>query len=768
MAHDGILAGLRLLVMCAAFWLAASAVGVGEIGVSQTFPGARTRMRNGLTVTVDTRGVVANGYRNVRVTIANTPTRNRPPVPVTADRRLRVVLEPSGVGHLTSVTTSQVIEIPEKQASAEATVAIPCAGEWFQLQVTVYEGGDKLEDVSGRIPMAWFGMRTDVETLPTLLMIDYDAPDRAARDQKLSLLSAQGSNLTATYTLPDIRPLVAVIPYTNVGMAAFTPAVAQTSGKPLSDAEILSLVGQHAKVQLLSPVEMPKRWIELSCYDVAFISFDDLAKMAKKNAAQRQALVDWLHGGTSLVVYGAGKDYSRLAEVEKLLSLPALPGAKEKTSSYRGWVEADRSDRFKARIMMDQQQVSYGPMGQVVATNSAVPATVPVPPIANQSPDPIQPPFVGRRAGLGWVAAIAHPDPFSDVTHEWNWVLNSIDPKHQEWLTRHGISYQSYNRGLWNWYIPGVGAAPIFSFLLLATLFAIVIGPVNYLILGRAQRLYLLLVTVPAGAAVVTLGLFAYAVLSDGLGVKARIRSFALVDQKSGRTVSWSRQSYFASVVPSQGLKYPEDTVVWPIEEYPQANRSGPRHQLAWEPDGQRLRSGYLSSRRLTQLLVIRSAKSQSQLKVTQSAAGAPPLVKNGLGGTIERLILRDTQGNFYESPSPVKPDENSTLKPISKEDAQRRVSQSVADHRPDFPEGYDPAAEERRTTGSMFWYGSSTNPQLESSILERGMTGLQSSLDKELTPGAYFAVLDRNPEVPTGIASVTELKSFHVVVGRW
>jgi hypothetical protein len=136
-------------------------------------------MRSGLTVEVDTRGVISNGYRRVRVKVTNTPSRNKPPVPVTADRRFRVVLDPTGIGHVSRVTTSKVIEIPEKQSSGEAVIPVPTAGDWYQLRVSVYEGGELLEDVSGDIAPGFFGLRTDTELLPTLLFVDCDVPDRA-------------------------------------------------------------------------------------------------------------------------------------------------------------------------------------------------------------------------------------------------------------------------------------------------------------------------------------------------------------------------------------------------------------------------------------------------------------------------------------------------------------------------------------------------------------------------------------------------------------
>jgi hypothetical protein len=225
-------------------------------------------------------------------------------------------------------------------------------------------------------------------------------------------------------------------------------------------------------------------------------------------------------------VYGVGDELARLKELEQLLDLPPLPANDGVASVLRGWTPAAASNADRP-IYQDPQRVIYGtamaqPAASVVGAASGVASSQNLFSASGL-------PFAGRPAGLGWVVAVAHPDPFPASQADWQWLLGSISTRHQIWSTRHGMSYLSYNRGLWNWFIRGVGAAPVFSFLLLATLFAVVIGPVNYLLLGRIHRLYLLLVTVPAGAAVVTLGLFAYAILSDGLGVKARIRSYTLL-----------------------------------------------------------------------------------------------------------------------------------------------------------------------------------------------------------------------------------------------
>ena len=132
-----------------ACWMASAAIGRGEVGSVVTFPQPATRMRSGVTVQVDARGVSANGYRTIRVKVSNTPTRNRPAVPVTADRRFRIVIKPWGRGHLANVVTSQIIEIPEKQSAAEAAIAIPFSGQWNSLEINVFESGSHLADVSG-------------------------------------------------------------------------------------------------------------------------------------------------------------------------------------------------------------------------------------------------------------------------------------------------------------------------------------------------------------------------------------------------------------------------------------------------------------------------------------------------------------------------------------------------------------------------------------------------------------------------------------------
>ena len=87
-----------------------------------------------------------------------------------------------------------------------------------------------------------------------------------------------------------------------------------------------------------------------------------------------------------------------------------------------------------------------------------------------------------------------------------------------------------------------MGAAPLLAFVVLISVFALAIGPVNYYLTWRRKQLYLLVITIPLIAFLTSASLFGYAMLSDGApGVQSRLRSFTLLDQHSRTAVSFNR-----------------------------------------------------------------------------------------------------------------------------------------------------------------------------------------------------------------------------------
>ena len=88
-----------------------------------------------------------------------------------------------------------------------------------------------------------------------------------------------------------------------------------------------------------------------------------------------------------------------------------------------------------------------------------------------------------------------------------------------------GIDVPRGNDNYWMWLIPSVGQPPVKSFVLLNTLFVILVGPVCYFFFRKRHRLYLLYVFAPCLALLVTISLFAYALAADGTKTKVAFAS---------------------------------------------------------------------------------------------------------------------------------------------------------------------------------------------------------------------------------------------------
>ncbi len=116
-----------------------------------------------------------------------------------------------------------------------------------------------------------------------------------------------------------------------------------------------------------------------------------------------------------------------------------------------------------------------------------------------------------------------------------------------------------------NFMNPGIRGVPVYGFMVLITAFAVLIGPVNYFYLRRRRLLWLLLVTVPATALVTSVLLVGYSVAAHGFGIRSRIRSLTVLDQKSHRAVTVARLALFAGPAPVCGMQFSQETAVYPV-----------------------------------------------------------------------------------------------------------------------------------------------------------------------------------------------------------
>jgi hypothetical protein len=764
-------AGALLLLAC---WTRAAQANSGDVFFA---PRPGVKPASGLTMVVDTTWASSVGYRPVRVAVSPLPAG-----PAAADRVLRVELstKQNYFRFERNLTVGQTLELPQGATSAETVIAVPQSMPWRELRIDVFEDGERLDDLSFTANISMAGAIYGDDGAPAILIVDSDAPPSALRSQVP----------TGTNVLPDFRVLASLHPMgakpapmttaagvTVMGMAATpgaptiitdvpvpTPApapaptpTAATGIFAADDRTLLLELPDCPGLDLLPPASLPERWIDYSGIDVVILSFSDLTLLRDKHAAKWRAMRDWLGAGGVLCVYDVGGE--RLDQLSRMLDLPPKPAEGDPAGGWTapGFQPYDETYHFFAT---NEELYAYDAQG-----NPVTPDPIPMKEVTGMR-------FLTRRVEFGTVAAIANENAFPGVSGEWGQLYNALGQSRWTWYQRHGVSLTSENRDYWDLLIPGVGLPPVNAFRVLITLFAVLVGPVNYMVLKKKKRLNYLLVTVPAGAALVTLGLVFYALISDGLGVRSRVRSFTELDQKNDRAASWSRQSYYASLTPSRGMVFPADAAVYPIEPDGEEARGQSERIMEWSGDKQQLARGYLGPRTLAQFLVVRSthdAKSELVISKANGASGELE-VENRLGGRIEKLWLVDSGGKSYWGEA-IGQARSKALAAKDPADCLGLIQEALSANAPRTPEGFDPNMRRRRGFGYYYGYSYRNNslpPASQTgSLFERKMSQLSSPAFK-LAPKSYIAIVERSAETPTGVESAKEEASFHVIYGKW
>lgn len=728
----------------------------GTISLPAPPPRGRRIKSSGLLMDIDCNWVEGNGYRPFFVEIRSIVT------PAPADRRLSIELvAKSPYGNVGLPKAVQEVVLAEGTNGVNVVLSTLSDSCVYTLDVRVFEDGWEIEDLAfhGAIPsVTFFGLPSEATT--RYLFIHGKAPTRVANRQLLSggMPGVAPAPSADSFLLPDVRGLD-------------TSNLAHDLSRKQTDWVLANYFRQSDRMHLLHPTDLPTRWIDLTCFDVAMVAWGDLSSLAQSDPARLGAVRDWAASGGTLVVYGLGDDL-KLAELERVLStsegiLKSLPVWETPKRRQPGVAFAGNQNSNASAILQTPPPQGAPAAGKTIGEQ-----------------------FRNRSLGLGQVIAMADEDPFPGDSLQWNSILaargpataNAATPSGQpsgenrlSWFRRHGMSLNRENDDYWRLLIPGLGQAPVWEFTVLISLFALVIGPLNYLWLKRKRRLYLLLVTVPLGAGLVTLGLLGYAILSDGLGVKLRTRSFTRLDQRAGTAASWSWQTYYASLTPSSGLEFPATAVVYPLESAPVPYFRN-RHRgksIEWT-DGQRLRGRFLRSRVPGEFLVINTAPSSSGLEV-RLGEGALPTVTNRLGVRVLGLVLRGEQETLYFMDlrdQPLGPDKTVSPPESTKKDCESWYRNILRrENELKVPDGFELTEYKNAlhafSSGQYYWADNGVaEPTIHSCLLEQSLGGLADSLD--LQPRSYVAIVDRPGEVCVGVGEAQEVSGFHVILGSY
>jgi hypothetical protein len=208
--------------------------------------------------------------------------------------------------------------------------------------------------------------------------------------------------------------------------------------------------------------------------------------------------------------------------------------------------------------------------------------------------------------------------------------------------------------------IPGLEALPLRTFALLLLVFAILIGPINFLFIRSRRRPVLLLVTIPALSAAATVLLLAYGIFFQGLDVKTASISITLLDERAHRSSSLEVRQLFAGLAPDEGLAPGAGTMVCAM-----TRRDLERARLQLElGDGLLLKGDYLPSRVAIEQTLGCERAERARLGVT--LVGERLRVDNNLGADLAEFAVRAPDGRLYASNEGLRAGESVELAPAA------------------------------------------------------------------------------------------------------
>jgi hypothetical protein len=603
--------------------------------------------RSKLQLEVDTRWANSFGYRPVFVTVSS-------PTPTTADHLITVRLHIAGWGwHQGEVTVEQDFELPLGQTSV--TTSVPCPHYRLDTQ------------------FCWWDVWVD-----------------GAKDRDLSLEEDVARSIMAAAFNPGAQAGVScLVVGTGAQRTLMTPSTMQF--------DVLSItIG-----------DMPRRWIEYSCFDIVSLSLSEVQVLSQSNPDAFQALRRWVRSGGQLWVSNVGAKFEELATLSKLLQLRPTVAELPADDVGEGITVVDTAEELpviswrpvrlqrenQGEVDVTFQNVMTGRSievrdPQTIARLQRDPSFVIIRQNAESNPAPRRRRgaaessrwFVAQPLGIGAVHALRGENDIAlfaqgrktittNVGAAPGSIMGGNDPtvndpsgdrmppslalglrSARNWESRHGMAPNSANRDFANLLVPGVGLAPVTEFRVLITLFVLLIGPGNYWFLKRFRRSHLLVLTVPAAALVTTAALFSYAILSDGFGTQVRVHSYTTIDQRTGEAACWSRLSFYSGLAPGQGLTMPDDVTVYPISPgWNEGNADpnlGVERDLIWETNEAKMTRGWLRSRTPTQYLTIRARKSPHLLELLP--ADGKLRATNQLGSAIKFVVAADENGKLY------------------------------------------------------------------------------------------------------------------------
>jgi hypothetical protein len=610
--------------------------------------------------------------------------------------------------------------------------------------------------------------------------------------------------LKTVHTLPEYggdnaRASMLVISADDVdekGMEAFEDAAATECA---SLRGLLGATSRYGPTQILDrdhlsvpPVNLPENWTDYSGIDFVAISWTNL--YSKLKTTEREAILRWAACGGVLIIYGTEKPAAEMDALHQLLKLDQMP-AKRWTTVDLPFVDTKMTSAKTLKLAT----VGIGGRGHSAGRIGApgMPTTaVAIPEEPRQ--------VYGENM---WLAASNAPtyrdwsfgriyvfpkNPFPGVSNDWAWLLSSLPQNQSRWSSRLGMSSRTTNPEFLNFLIPGVGSVPVHAFLVLITIFTVIIGPLNYYWLRKNRKLGALVFTVPLVASIACIMLFVYSLLADGFSIRSRVQSITFLDQEAKSAASISRVCYYAPFAPSTGLRFAPGVAAFPIWPIQKGFEGG---VVDWSENEQHLTSGWFRSQTWTQFLLVEQRDERGRLDFIppDDPMASELTISNGLSWELTYLAIEASPGNWYAG-SEIPAGASAKLKRMSPTEIGLKFSNFYTPNAWKPPEGLenDGVVRGRGFSSGHFAFGRgvmfSGTTALSDGQLRRYQNGASMPADSpvvtqhdwrngqfrrvnarhtEAVRPHFWAISAQNPGVDIGVQNTLDKDSYHVLFGE-
>ena len=192
-------------------------------------------------------------------------------------------------------------------------------------------------------------------------------------------------------------------------------------------------------------------------------------------------------------------------------------------------------------------------------------------------------------------------------------------------------------------------SVPTRALFLMMLVFAILFGPVLLFVLAKLNRRIWLLWLAPAISLTACIAITAYALLSEGITPSVRMEGVTLLNEQTHSAVTLGIVGVYCPLTPAGGLHFNTETE---LSLYVFAGRKdGSAKSINWSRD-QHFSHGWVDARVPTYLKMRKCEVRRERLEIATHDGEISAL--NGLGAEIEKLWVRNLEGEWLTLEAPL------------------------------------------------------------------------------------------------------------------